>query len=170
MTGADENHPGLRAKFTSPEVGGGVPERCDQGVETPIPEVAPQRAAVGLEDGELDSGPLAAESLQEVGRTVPPGSGGDSQPETPYHARLEIAPRSTCRFRGSEDDARTIEEHLSRLGQVDAARMALEELDAELSFEPPDLRRESRLGNPQALGGPGEAALLSDGHEIAEMA
>src|ERR1700741_3310349 len=115
MTGADQNHPWLGAEVTSPEVRGRVPERCNQRVEASISEVAGQRAPIGLEDGELDSGPLAAESLQEMGSRAPAGSGGDSQPQAPDHARLEIGSRCTRRFLGSHGDPRTNEEKLSHL-------------------------------------------------------
>src|SRR4029078_12867644 len=44
-----------------------------------------------------------------------------------------------------------------------------EQPDAELGFEPPDLRREPGLSDPQTLGGAREASLLMDGDERAKV-
>jgi hypothetical protein len=63
-----------------------------------------------------------------------------------------------------------LEEQLTGVREIDAARVALKQLDAELGFEPAHLGRESWLGDPQTLGGAGEAALLGNRDEVAEMA
>jgi hypothetical protein len=47
--------------------------------------------------------------------------------------------------------------------------VAIEQLDAELRLEPANLRRQSRLSDPQALGSAREAALFRDRDEVAEM-
>jgi hypothetical protein len=47
--------------------------------------------------------------------------------------------------------------------------MALEELHTKLDLEPPDLRGQARLSDPEALGGAGEAALFRYSHELLKM-
>jgi hypothetical protein len=68
-----------------------------------------------------------------------------------------------------EDRARACEQHLAGGRKLDAARRAVQERHAELGLEPPDLLRERRLGDVQALGGAAEVALLGDRDERAEM-
>jgi hypothetical protein len=55
-------------------------------------------------------------------------------------------------------------------GELDAARGAVEELDLQLGFEPPDLLRQWRLGHLQPLGGAAEVALLGDRDEGSKVA
>ena len=47
--------------------------------------------------------------------------------------------------------------------------VALQELEAELAFEAPDLLTQRRLGDEQPLGGAGEMELVGDGEEIPKM-
>ena len=84
---------------------------------------------------------------------MPPGFAGNPQPHGPDRPCLQIASRR-CRGVGRvQGDARTLQEQLSGGSQVDPTRVALEQLDPELCFEPPDLRRQSGLGDPQTLCG-----------------
>jgi hypothetical protein len=48
--------------------------------------------------------------------------------------------------------------------------VTVEQLDAELGLQAPDLRRQTRLGDPEPLGSAREAALLGDRDEVAQMA
>ena len=57
----------------------------------------------------------------------------------------------------------------ARLGRVDAARMAVQQRDAELVLQLPDLEAERRLGDVNALGRTGEALGLDDLDEIAQL-
>lgn len=59
--------------------------------------------------------------------------------------------------------------HLPGSGQRDTLRMALQELDAKFRLERPDLLTERGLLHPEALGCPGDAALLGDRQEVAQM-
>jgi hypothetical protein len=125
---------------------------------------------VGLDHGELDSRPLAAEFQQQLRGEGPPSSGGQAQPEAPDHPGLEIMPRGKRQIGSGHGHPRSLEEQLAGPRQLDATRVALEQLNAELGLEPAHLRRKSWLGDPQALGGGGEASLLGDHDEIAKMA
>ena len=49
-------------------------------------------------------------------------------------------------------------------------RCAMEQLDAELPLEQAHLTAQSRLGDVQHLGGPGEVALACDGEEVLQPA
>src|SRR5204862_2428202 len=65
--------------------------------------------------------------------------------------------------------AGALEEELTGVREVDPARKALEQLDAELGLELPDLGRQAGLSDPQSLGGAREALLLGDRHEVDEL-
>ena len=62
------------------------------------------------------------------------------------------------------------EQRLPRLGQLDAARLAAEQLHLQFGFECSDLLAERRLLDAQPLGGAGDVAFLGDRDEVAEMA
>ena len=115
-------------------------------------------------------GRSAAESQQQLRGQRPPGSGGEAQPQAPDHPGLEITPGGERHVGCGHGRARTLEEQLAGLRQLDATGVALEQLNAELGFEPAHLGREPWLGDPQPLGGAGEASLLGDRDEIAKMA
>ena len=70
---------------------------------------------------------------------------------------------------GGQGRAGALEEQLARVGQIDATGVAREQRDPELGLQPPDLRGEPGLGDPQALGGAREASLLGDRDEVAQM-
>ena len=54
--------------------------------------------------------------------------------------------------------------------QADVVPDALKQLDAELVFELLDRQRERRLRGKDRLGGAGEAAMLRNGKEVADLA
>jgi hypothetical protein len=57
----------------------------------------------------------------------------------------------------------------ARLGQFDAARPAMEQLDVEFSLQCLDLLAERRLLHTKTLGGARYMALFGDRNEIAQM-
>ena len=69
-----------------------------------------------------------------------------------------------------EDAARAGGDGLACLGHDDRAAGALEQLGAELRFEPADLMRERRLGDVQILGGAGEVPVAGNGLDVPELA
>ena len=70
----------------------------------------------------------------------------------------------------AEDDPGPLDHPLARVGEHDLARVALDELDAELALELLDLGRQRRLADEAGLGGPAEVAVLGDGDEVPEIA
>jgi hypothetical protein len=71
--------------------------------------------------------------------------------------------------RPREDLACLLQEQASGLGQGDGVSRALEEHDAELPFEIPDLVREGRLRHVEASGGMSEVELFGHRHEITQV-
>ncbi|CAM5316237.1 hypothetical protein SALBM311S_08179 [Streptomyces alboniger] len=69
-----------------------------------------------------------------------------------------------------EDRARPLEVGPAGLGEVDTARGAVEQLDAEFGLELADLRGERRLGHVEPLGGSTEVALLGHCHVVPQVA
>ena len=57
----------------------------------------------------------------------------------------------------------------ARAGQRNRPGGAVEQVGSEFSFEFPDLLGHGRLRDHQPLGGPGEAELLRDGHEVLQV-
>jgi hypothetical protein len=70
---------------------------------------------------------------------------------------------------GRDHAVRVVEEHAARLRGRDAARPAVEHLDAELLLEVLDLVGERGLGDPEPRRGALEAALLEDGDEALQL-
>ena len=169
MTGADEHHPIRQAEREGPDVGRAVPCWGNDSVEASSAKIAPQHCAVGLDHAEFDSRRRPAELQQQLRGERPPGFGGEPQPQAPDYPGLEIPPRGERHLGCGHRHTGTLKEQLAGLGQFDPTWMALEQLNAELGFEPPHLGRESWLGDPQAFGGAGEASLLGDRDEIAKM-
>jgi hypothetical protein len=118
----------------------------------------------------LDIRPVAREGLQHRRQQRPARAGGDPEPDAADDARLEVAAGRAGDVGGRQDRAGALEQQHAGGGQVDAARVALEQLDAELGFQPADLRGQRGLGDPNALSGAREAVLFGDRDEVAQMA
>ena len=71
---------------------------------------------------------------------------------------------------GSEDGPRLGEEPLALEGQRDAAGRAVDEQDAELALQTPELLADGGLHDVQPLGGTAEVQLLGDRDEVLELA
>jgi hypothetical protein len=81
-----------------------------------------------------------------------------------------VTPRPTVP-RGAADDRRRVVRHQPPgFGGHDTARVAVQQLDAELVFELPDLHAERRLRDMQHIGGGGQAAGLDHFREVAKLA
>src|SRR6185312_3766264 len=132
-------------------------------------KVADQRSPVRLGDGDLDLRPVARERLEQRRRATPAGTRRDPEADAANQPRREIAAGRSRSLRGHQRGARPVEEELAGLGQIHAARVALEQTDAELALEPADLRRQSGLGDPELLGRAREAALLRDRDEVSKV-
>ena len=68
-----------------------------------------------------------------------------------------------------EDQAGLFEEAVAGGGGDDAAGEAVEERAAKVGLELFNLLTEGGLGDAQASGGAGEAGLIGDGDEVAEL-
>ena len=93
--------------------------------------------------------------------------------EADHDASL-LATRSTLRARASplnilEQRAGPLEKCAARIGELDAARLALEQLHTELFLERADLLAQRRLLNAEACRGPRDMAFFSNGDEIPEV-
>ena len=62
-----------------------------------------------------------------------------------------------------------IEEHPTRLRQIDSARLAAEELDAELALDLPDALAEWRLLHAELFGRAGDVAFLGDCEKVPQV-
>ena len=69
-----------------------------------------------------------------------------------------------------EDALGVADEHLAGGGEADAARLALDQLHADLLLEPGDLLRDGGLGVGERLGGGGEGAAQRDLAQDAQQA
>lgn len=88
-------------------------------------------------------------------------------------ALLAACRAAGCRDRvldACQDSSCVVEQRFAGLGELDASRLAAEELDVELGFERPDLLTERWLLYAQSFGGAGDVLLLGDGDEVAQMA
>ncbi|MNY68908.1 hypothetical protein D3C86_2067530 [compost metagenome] len=74
-------------------------------------------------------------------------------------ARLQLHQYPTC----------ALDVGLARIGRLDCARGPVEQAHAQGFFQLPDLLRQGRLGDVQRLGGAGEAAVVGDRQQIAQM-
>ena len=97
------------------------------------------------------------------------GGAREPDPDPPGIAAAGAARCGDSMLDPVEDRARFGEQCLTRLGQLDAARFAPEELDFELGFERTDLLAQRRLLNPEPRRCAGDMTLLGDGDEIAKM-
>jgi hypothetical protein len=65
---------------------------------------------------------------------------------------------------------RMVDQEPPGVGERHAAGGPVDEREADLVLQPPDLLRERRLGDVHAGGRPGEVALLRKSYEIAQLA
>ena len=63
-----------------------------------------------------------------------------------------------------------LEQLLARWRQLSSARVAGEQLDAEVTLERTDLARQHRLCDVQPVGGAAEVQFFGDCHEVSEFA
>jgi len=99
-----------------------------------------------------------------------PGAGG--QPDGQV-AGLAAAGRLRCGERlvdGAQGGAGRLQQRLAGLGELDAARRALQQRHAELLLEPGDRGAQRLLGDVHAARGAREVQLLGDGDEVAQVA
>ena len=169
MWSAHESDPRLGPQCERPQIGGLEDRRGYDRVEASVAKIAPERSAGPLEHAHFDAGPLAGEPMQEQRCVLPAGEAREPHAKRAADPRPNVGAGLTCSLGGGQRDARPLEEQLARSRQVDAASVPVEQLNAELCLQTADLGGETGLGYPQAFCRPREAALLSDGDEIANV-
>ena len=70
---------------------------------------------------------------------------------------------------GAQGGAGGLEQRLAGLGELDAARRAVEQRHADLLLEPGDRGAQRLLGDVHAARGAREVQLLGDGDEVAQV-
>jgi hypothetical protein len=90
--------------------------------------------------------------------------------DTPAQQAGELVDGAAHRLGGRDRRAGVDEHGGADLGRADGPRAAVEERVAELGLEALDLGADARLGDVQALGRAGEASLVGDRDEIAQLA
>ena len=93
---------------------------------------------------------------------IPTRSGADAPTALPCHRRGAVRVR--------QDLPRLDQEHRPGSSQRDVVRAAVDEADAQLTFEPLHLLAQRRLDDVLPLRCPAEVQLLGQRHEIAELA
>ena len=119
---------------------------------------------------EVDAHPRVhgAELLQHR-RNAEAREGKRAEGDAPAQQPGQLAQLLLGRFDLVQHAIRALQEDLPRLGQLDPAGAAREELGAQLGLEPPDLLRQCRLRDPDLLAGPGEVPVAGDGCEVLEL-
>src|SRR5262245_31969493 len=70
----------------------------------------------------------------------------------------------------AEQASRFVEQHASRLGELDAPLRAYQQRRTDLALESTDLNAERRLRDVEPPRGAAEVQFLGDGHEVAKAA
>jgi hypothetical protein len=114
----------------------------------------------------------AGESLRELGEQPGRGLVGGARPvrelDRALLARREAPDVAPELVGGRQERGSTVEQERARLGELDVVRGALEQLDAQLGLQLPDLPAQRGLGDVQPLCGAREVAVLRDRDEVAE--
>ena len=170
--------PGGQARITSSSKNGSKRDRAvaARGADDPELELARGDALddglrVGDRQRDLDAGMLALELAEEQRH--------DDRGRAGRGADLQLARELALALAGDlvedlllerEQPLRAAVEPQPRLGRLDAAAGAVEQLRAEPLLERPHLQRDGGLGDAETLGRLREAAPLDDGAERRELA
>src|SRR5581483_4715729 len=98
------------------------------------------------------------------------GGAGEADGEPPQLAARRAPRRRHRVVDARQHRTRILEQGPARFGQLDAARLAAEELHVELGLECADLLAERRLLDAQPLRRAGDVTRFGHGDEIAQMA
>jgi hypothetical protein len=113
---------------------------------------------------------LFAELLQQGAQKAPRRRPDVADPQFPGLAVRDLAHPPDRIVQPLEHDPAFPPQRLARRGQPDLAAAAIEKLHAQVFLQLDHRAAQGRLRDPQAFARFGEAELLGDGHEIAEMA
>ena len=137
---------------------------------------SPRRTA-GIESGgsisvelDLDGGAQLPEGGDRARDDRPGGGGEGGHAQAPAGVLGDLAELGLGGGDLGQDALGVADEHLAAGGQADAARLALDQLHADLLLEPRDLLRDGGLGVVERLGGGGEGASQRDLAQDAQQA
>src|SRR5262249_39128340 len=124
---------------------------------------------VALQQGELHSCVLVVEPMKHLCGRPPAWPADQSKPHPPHYPVLQVPADRARDIRRRQRGPGAFQEQLTDGRQVDPARVTIEQLNSKLLLELADLGRETRLRDPQSLGGAGEASLLRNRDEITKV-
>nr|WP_243722931.1 hypothetical protein [Actinomadura sp. 7K507] len=129
----------------------------------------PLRGVFG--EGDLDVGMLVVEGGEDRDESGLAGvrAGDESDRHMPAEQSGELVRGLPYRLGTGDRGPRVGQYRLAHVGRRHRSSGAMQQRLPELSFEPPDLRAQARLGQVKAVGGTGEAGLLHDGDEVPEL-
>ncbi|MNF82800.1 hypothetical protein D3C84_651110 [compost metagenome] len=91
------------------------------------------------------------------------------QSQRPPGQVLHVMQRPFTRLQFHQHPPSALDVGLTRIGRLDRARGAVEQAHAEGFLQLADLLRQGRLGHVQCLGSTGEAAVVGDRQQVAQM-
>ena len=147
-----------------PVDGARLPRRLDQQRDVDLARAQLVLALVGLggDHRQLDLRVQRAEAADRLGRDRRAGRRERRQAQPARAQTLERAQLGLGVGEPREDDVGVADEHLARLGETDAARVALHQRRGRLAFQRSDLLRHRGLREVQRLGRTGERAAGRD--------
>ena len=140
------------------------------GVDVAGTELDPAFLVVLCRQGELHERMLGSEAVDHCGRHATVRSVRVGEAKATFPAVPGLTNQGDGVVRLVEEATGQVDEEAARFGQLHAAAGAIQELDAELLLESPDLLAERGLGDVLSLGRPSEVQLLGDGEEVAQLA
>jgi hypothetical protein len=163
-------HQRLTGQSGHPQVVGDPVLPCDEReVEPARAHVLDQFGVAGLAHPDLHTGVQLVEPRQHRGQVhhvqALQAADGQRAAQQPLDGGDGVLGRRDAVQR----PARLGQQRPSGLGQLDLPGRAQEQRRAQLHLQRPDRRGETRLGDVQAFGGPGEVALLGHRHEVFEL-
>lgn len=123
-----------------------------------------------LDEMDGDAGVAVGDRLDQRHREAAAGGGRQAEADLAGRVLGRRAHQLPRPRQLAQDRARVLAEDEAEIGRRDAARVALEQLDAELFLERADVLAERGLGDAQRFGRLREAARLGDLDEVAELA
>jgi hypothetical protein len=127
-------------------------------------------AAIVLDRRNLDAGAGAAVAGEQIGEHIAGNQRGDADVELARQFVLAAGKACTGVGNARENLGRMAQELVAVMGDRQPARVAVEELDAEIGFQFLQRLRNRGLRDRQVLRGPRDRALLGHRDEILDLA
>src|SRR5712675_592092 len=171
MAGGERRHHLLFQYGMDGEFRDRADRRADEGGVDPLgTQPVNQLTRAGLLQGQRDQRARLAEFADHPRhKGVKRRRAGKAEPDPAGVAAGGAARRDDGMLDAIEDRACFGQQRFARLGQLDAARLAPEQLHFELGFERADLLAQWRLLDAESFRRAGDMPLLGDGDEITEV-